>query len=72
VTVGRSRPGAAIDVSGLQRRLTGLVEGHPVTLVPVDVIPATSGGKHRRVVSQHAGEGLAPPRDPAPAVELAS
>ncbi|HEX5269810.1 MAG TPA: hypothetical protein VFW33_04950, partial [Gemmataceae bacterium] len=53
VTVQPSQPGAGLDLDGLKRRLTELVEGYPVTVVAASDLPATPGGKHRWIVSRH-------------------
>lgn len=50
---------AAWSESAAARRLAELLEGYPVTVKTVDVIPGTCAGKHRWIVSELADRHLA-------------
>jgi phosphoenolpyruvate mutase len=44
-------PGAALDTTGLERKIRDLVEGYPVKVEVADTLPQTPAGKHRLVLS---------------------
>jgi phenylacetate-coenzyme A ligase PaaK-like adenylate-forming protein len=54
VMVETDAPRGAIDVTGIRKRLAGLV-GFPITLEVVTELPQTAAAKHRLIISERAG-----------------
>jgi phenylacetate-CoA ligase len=58
------RPGTSLETGALERKVSELVEGYPVSVSVVASVPQTPAGKHRLVVSEMEAPGLAAPAPP--------